>query len=345
MPRNRAPPPIATGGRPPSAVAMLRAHLPQRRGHALHRPLPQRGVARELAVERLAREQPHQQPNRRCPSCRGRACLLGAASPCGPTPSMRTTPVGAPLDRDAHGLERGLRREAVLAREKAADDRRPFGDRAEHQRAVRDRLVAGHRDSPADAIRRRRTKTIGMLRHALDQRMAFGNEPSTLNSDACAFISSSALRTCVVLGMAVEIEEEHVVPFALARRPRLDARHVDAVLRQRREQVQQHARRFGLAGRDEHRRLVLAARGEELAADDDEPRRVVVAVLDGVEQDPQAVDLARPPRRPERPCRPRRARAAPLRRCWRRAPSRRPANAARASRGTAPTIAGASRRA
>src|SRR6187402_2318772 len=104
-------------------------------------------------------------------------------------------PVALPLDRDTHGFERGLRREAVLARKKAANDRRAFRDRAEHQRAMRDRLVAGDRDPPANAIRRHCTKAIGIPRHGLLQRMALGNEPSTLNSDECAFISSSALRT------------------------------------------------------------------------------------------------------------------------------------------------------
>ena len=63
---------------------------------------------------------------------------------------------------------------------------------------------------------------------------------------------------------------------------------------ERREQVQQHARVLPSRRADTSTDVLsLAARREQLAADDDEPRRVVVAILDGVEQDPQVVDLGR----------------------------------------------------
>ena len=50
---------------------------------------------------------------------------------------------------------------------------------------------------------------------------------------------------------------------------------------------------FRAGGRDENRRFVVAARGKELAADDDEARRVVVAILDAVEEDTEVVNLRR----------------------------------------------------
>ena len=99
-----------------------------------------------------------------------------------------------------------------------------------------------------------------------------------------ALTSSSALLHRRVVRVAVEIDEEHVVPFAPARRPRLDARHVHAVACERAEQVQQRAGALRAARRDQHRGLVVAARRKELAADDDEARRVVRLILDLAER-------------------------------------------------------------
>ena len=160
-------------GRPPAVGGRdLRAHLPQRRGDALHRPLPQRRVARERAVERLAREQPHQAAESRCPSCRGRASCCGARRPCGPTPSMRTSAVARRRSiATPMRLERRLRREAVLAREKAADDRRALRQsRRASARGARSTCRRARVMSPADAIRRRRAKVIRMLRHGARSR-------------------------------------------------------------------------------------------------------------------------------------------------------------------------------
>ena len=53
------------------------------------------------------------------------------------------------------------------------------------------------------------------------------------------------LRKIFVPGMPVHIQEEDVVPFALAGRSRLNSRHVDAVFGQRREQLMQ---RTGVVG-------------------------------------------------------------------------------------------------
>ena len=55
---------ISTGGRP-SCVRMSAPIVAQRHRHALHRPAHQRLIADQRGVERLRREQPHEEPHRR----------------------------------------------------------------------------------------------------------------------------------------------------------------------------------------------------------------------------------------------------------------------------------------
>ena len=150
----------------------------------------------------------------------------------------------------------------------------------------------------------------------------------------------------MLVGVPFDVDEEHVVPLAAARRPRLDARHADPVFARA-------ARAAGTARRATACRrptpaawcLSLPLGVEQLAADDEEARGVVRRVLDLGGEDLQAVDLRRRlPRRWPR-CRLRRARGARLRRCCSPARARRPAGARRATAGTAPATAGASRRA
>ena len=140
---------------------------PQRRGDALHRALPQRGVARELAVERLPREQPHQQPNRgsgiaevehlarrsaarearrrRC----GRARRVAGRSR-RPWPRAPLASRGSPRSRESRGRSSFPRAIAPSISARCEID-----------------LSPGTVISPADAVRRQRAKAIGMLRHAL----------------------------------------------------------------------------------------------------------------------------------------------------------------------------------
>ena len=156
-----------------------------------------------------------------------------------------------------------------------------------------------------------------------------GYEPSTLNSDARVFRSRRApWPRCSSLGMAVEVDEEHVVPFALARRPRLDARHVHPVPRERLEQVQQRAGRFR-APSPTRATWSCRCRSDGNSLRPTTTNRVVlsVAVLDLAEQDLELVDLRR--RVAGDRCGALLVARAPraLRRCSRREPSRRPASA------------------
>ena len=89
--------------------------------------------------------------------------LAGARSPRAPDAFDSHEAFRLALDGDAHGLERRLGGETILAREETMNDRRPFRDRTEHQRAMRDGLVAGDGDSAADVRRRHGTKAVRML--------------------------------------------------------------------------------------------------------------------------------------------------------------------------------------
>src|SRR6202034_146030 len=55
-----------------------------------------------------------------------------------------------------------------------------------------------------------------------------------------------------ILGVALEVDEEHIVPLAPARRPGFDAGHADAVARQRLEQPMQCSWRARIAHRHQH---------------------------------------------------------------------------------------------
>ena len=95
--------PCATGGRPPPTSSMRAPIEPQRRGDSLHRALPQRRIARELAVERLAGEQTRSAAGCPCRSCRGRATLRGRAQPARSDAfDSRRSLSGVRVDGDAH---------------------------------------------------------------------------------------------------------------------------------------------------------------------------------------------------------------------------------------------------
>src|SRR5580658_5431527 len=94
-----------------------------------------------------------------------------------------------------------------------------------------------------------------------------------------------------LLRMALDVDEEHIVPLAPARRPRFDARHADAVARQWLEQPVQRSGRARIADRYQQRAAVRAARAQERAPQDQEARGVIGAILDVTHQQVQPVDL------------------------------------------------------
>ena len=68
-----------------------------------------------------------------------------------------------PLDARAELLHRRDRREGVGAGAEAVDLDRPVGERAEHDRAVRDRLVARRRDLADERARRRDAQDVAVV--------------------------------------------------------------------------------------------------------------------------------------------------------------------------------------
>ena len=117
--------------------------------------------------------------------------------------------------RHAERFERAARREAVLAVEKAVDQRGAFGDRAEHQRSMRDRLVAGNGDGAADAFDRLDAVLVGVFAHgfrALEHGLRVSAED--FEQRGVGFDLFERAADGLVLGVAVEIDEEHVVPLA-----------------------------------------------------------------------------------------------------------------------------------
>ena len=93
------------------------------------------------------------------------------------------------------------------------------------------------------------------------------------------------------MAVADEVDEEHVGPFAAARRTGLDAGQVDAVLVEGHQEFMQGP---GLvAHRDDDRGLVVAGRRHFLVADDEKARGVVRTVLDLLGEPAQTVELGR----------------------------------------------------
>ena len=115
--------------------------------------------------------------------------------------------------------------------------------------------------------------------------------------------------------MAVEVDEEQVLPQAGARRPRFEPRHADAVPGERLEQRVHGAR--AVLRRHHQRRFVAPGRRDAVPAEHPEARRVVRLVLDVRREHVEAVDrrrglagdrrdagLAQPPCAPPRRCSP-----------------------------------------
>src|SRR5579872_7396877 len=91
--------------------------------------------------------------------------------------------------------------------------------------------------------------------------------------------------------MALEVDEEHVVPLAPVRGARLDAGQAHLVPRERLEQPVERPGGIGVTDRYEGRGSVGATWRKELAAQDQKARGVVGAVLDLGRQDLEPVDL------------------------------------------------------
>ena len=110
----------------------------------------------------------------------------------------------------------------------------PCGDAGQHQRTMRNGFVAGHRHRAGHAHRRMRLEVCAsehgprIRAQDLEQRGPLLQRGQRLGDRRIAH-------------MAFDVDEEHVVPFALARGTRLDARHIDAMLRERLEQPEQRA--------------------------------------------------------------------------------------------------------
>ena len=130
----------------------VRTHPSERLDHAPHRPARQRFVADQDGIESLPRQQ---SGSRRIPvPALPQSIGAGATrSPCRPTPCTMRSLAPRRFDAHAHIGERARGRARVLAFEKSGDARRTFGQRRKHDRAMRDRLVAGNAHVAAQRAR------------------------------------------------------------------------------------------------------------------------------------------------------------------------------------------------
>ena len=171
------------------AVARLEhgAHLRQRHDHPVHRPAAQRGVARHVRVYVLRRDQPEQQPRRRTRIAevyyivRAREAADAGAGD-GPA-------VAVALHTGAQRTERIGGAQHVLRLQQAGDVRAADGAGADHQRAVRDRFVAGHVDGADD-----RPGLSGLQCGHLESPM--GMSSMTPDGPATMPVSSTIQRPC-----------------------------------------------------------------------------------------------------------------------------------------------------
>ena len=169
-----------------------RAHHLQRHRDALHRPAHQRLIADQRGIEALRREQPHHQAHRRAGIAHVERRRRGCETVHARAVQQHLGGCRA-LDAHAERPQRARRGEAVLAVEEAADVRVARGERAEHQRAVRDRLVARHGERAGDAAARGDPPACARERTHCTAR---GYEPSTRNSEARFLSAASARATC-----------------------------------------------------------------------------------------------------------------------------------------------------
>ena len=124
--------------RRPAVVSRdLRAHLPQRPGHALHRPAHQRAVTDQRRGEGLPGQEAHRQPHCRAGVAHVERRRAHRADPPGARTVNDDVRVGSGRSiRTPSARERAQGRQAVFTGEEAADARFAAGDAAEHQRAM-----------------------------------------------------------------------------------------------------------------------------------------------------------------------------------------------------------------
>ena len=120
-----------------------RAHCCQWFGHPFHRPLAERGITGQGAVESLGRQQSGQQPH-------GGARIAQVQGFCRRLEAMQADTVNHDLalrgsiDIHPHGPERIQGGQVIGAFQKAGDVGGTFGQRPEHDTAMGNRLVAGY---------------------------------------------------------------------------------------------------------------------------------------------------------------------------------------------------------
>ena len=131
----------------------LGAHARDRLGDTRHRPAAQRGIAGEKAGEWMRRQQPDQEPGRGARVAEVEN-TVGLGEPADANAGDPPCSVVVTAAGDAKRIERGGGRHHVLALEQAGD--RGLADRhgGDHQRAVRDRFVAGNPYRARDPIGR-----------------------------------------------------------------------------------------------------------------------------------------------------------------------------------------------
>ena len=128
-----------------------RPHAAERLGHALHRAGAERRVARQLELlSLLTREDPREQADEGA----GIRTVDRPARRAEPAQALAEDPqcvVVVLVDGDPEGADRLDRRLGIGRAAEARDARLAVAQRAEQHGAVRDRLVAGHRDVPDEA--------------------------------------------------------------------------------------------------------------------------------------------------------------------------------------------------
>ena len=147
--RVRSPPRTTSGGRlPPSRPSTRGAHQPQRPGHPVHRPAGDRLVAAEDGEPVEGRAQAGQQPD-------GGAGVADVDDVVGLVQRLRPPVTRSPSTTAPRASTAAPGAADVVAGRQPPHDRRPLGQRAQHQGPVGDGLVARHPHSiPAAAGRR-----------------------------------------------------------------------------------------------------------------------------------------------------------------------------------------------
>src|SRR4030095_10638879 len=167
---------------------------------------------------------------------------------------------------------------------------------------ARDRALATERGLAVlegDAGRVGRERPYPLRHEAADavHRLALGGRrrrvrAEDLQVERAPLDAGARLLDAPLLAVALEVEEEDVLPRPPAVRTRLDLDEVDAVRRERTQHVREDAH---LVAHGEHERRAVVARGlrDVLRADDEEAREIPGLVLDRAREGGEAVHLRR----------------------------------------------------